>query len=88
MLAYATSVLATKPDIQNKLQMEIDENWNEDAEDLDYDKVANLTYMDLFIREVLRMYGISSQATTRESNMATTVCGHQIDKGQRISSYL
>ncbi|CAF3497399.1 unnamed protein product [Rotaria socialis] len=79
-LAYSTYVLATRSDIQNKLQIEIDENWQEDQE-LDYEKIADMEYMDLFIREVLRMYRSSGRASTRISNQATTICGHQIDEG-------
>lgn len=82
MLAYSTYVLATRPDIQNKLQMEIDENWNDDQEGLDYEQISDLTYMDLFVREVLRMYRVSGLASTRQSNKSTNVCGHQIDEGQ------
>ncbi|CAF3599706.1 unnamed protein product [Rotaria sp. Silwood1] len=82
-LAYSTYILATRSDIQNKLQIEIDENWKED-EELDYDKIAEMQYMDLFVREVLRMYRSSGRASTRLCNKATTVCGHQIDEGSVI----
>ncbi|CAF1216562.1 unnamed protein product [Rotaria sp. Silwood1] len=67
----------------NKLQIEIDENWKED-EELDYDKIAEMQYMDLFVREVLRMYRSSGRASTRLCNKAATVCGHQIDEGSVI----
>ncbi|UJR20002.1 hypothetical protein I4U23_023136 [Adineta vaga] len=80
-LAFATFALATTPDVQNKLQMEIDEIWNDDIDNLDYDIIANMTYMDMFVREVLRMYGISTQAINRESNASVNIGGHQIDKG-------
>ncbi|CAF4195293.1 unnamed protein product [Adineta steineri] len=80
-LAFATSALATTPHVQNKLQMEIDEIWNDDINNLDYDIIANMTYLDMFVKEVLRMYGISTQAITRESNASVNVCGHQIEKG-------
>ncbi|CAF0997330.1 unnamed protein product [Adineta steineri] len=80
-LAFATSALATTPHVQNKLQMEIDEIWNDDIDNLDYDIIANMTYLDMFVKEVLRMYGISTQAITRESNASVNICGHQIEKG-------
>ncbi|CAF3991065.1 unnamed protein product, partial [Rotaria sordida] len=50
-LAYSTYILATKPDIQKKLQAEIDEH---QEKEIDYDLVAKMFYMDLFIQEVLR----------------------------------
>ena len=59
-LAFATSALVTTPHVQSKLQAEIDGIWDDDTNDIDYDVVANMTYMYMFVREVLRMYGISS----------------------------
>jgi cytochrome P450 len=78
-LAYSTYILATKPDIQKKLQAEIDEH---QEKEIDYDLVAKMVYMDLFIQEVLRMFPISAIANNRWCNETTTVCGHQIDKGE------
>ncbi len=80
-LASCTYVLATRQDIQGKLRVEIDEQkWNDDNQ-VNYDIVMNMTYMEIFVREVLRMYPIATAATKRECNTATTVCGHEIEKG-------
>ena len=57
-LGSCTYILATKNDIQDKFQAEIEEQeWN-DENQLNYDLVMNMTYMDLFIREVLPIYPI------------------------------
>ena len=81
-LAYSTYVLATRLDIQDKLIEEIDQNdWNNiDGEHI-YEIAMNLSYLDLFVHEVLRMYPITFKAMTRECNTTTTVCGHIIEKG-------
>lgn len=81
-LAYCTYVLATKSDIQEKLVDEINQNnWDDiDGEDA-YEIAANLEYLDLFVREVLRMYPLATKPLTRECNLATTVCGHTIEEG-------
>ena len=80
-LASSTYVLATQPDIQDKLRAEIDEQeWNEDNQ-VNYDTVMNMKYLDLFVREVLRMYPVTTTVMTRECNTATNVCGHEIEKG-------
>jgi hypothetical protein len=42
---------------------------------------SNLSYLDLFVREVVRMYPLTTKAMTRECNSTTTVCGHIIEKG-------
>ena len=80
-LASCTYILATQSVIQDKLRAEIDEQeWN-DENDIDCDVVMNMPYMDLFIKEVLRMYPITTTGMTRECNTSTVVCGHQIEKG-------
>ena len=81
-LAYCTYVLATKSGIQEKLANEIDQNnWdNIDAGD-SYEIANNLSYLDLFIREVLRMHPLGSKPMTRECNTTTNVCGHTIKEG-------
>ena len=80
-LAYCTYILATKPEIQAKLVAEFDTQRHEKQRDDDYDLVTRTTYMDLFIREVLRVFPIIIQATSRECNETTTVRGHRIEKG-------
>ena len=81
-LAYSTYILATHPDIQQQLFSEIDQHRiDHNDHDAVYDKAMNLTYLDLFVREVLRMYPITSKAMARECNTTTTVCGHTIEKG-------
>lgn len=81
-LAYATYVLAKHPDVQEKLQDEIDSLLTDDKQALNYDLIAGMAYMDLFVREVLRMYRVSGQASTRQCNQSSIVCGHQIDEGK------
>jgi hypothetical protein len=86
-LASCTYILATKSDIQEKLRAEIDEQkWNDDNQ-LNYDIVMNMTYIDMFVREVLRMYPIATAATKRECNTTTTICGHEIEKGRYFSAF-
>lgn len=71
-LAYCTYVLATHPAHQEKLRMEIDKA-EENAQRIDY--------MDLFIREVLRMHPIAPTAPSRVCSTETVVCGYAIEKG-------
>ena len=60
-MAYATYVLATLPEEQQKLYDEIvsvfgyEKNLKPDA-----DSVGKLNYMELFIKEVLRYYPIGN----------------------------
>ncbi|CAF4127385.1 unnamed protein product, partial [Rotaria sordida] len=85
-LAYSTYILATKQDIQEKLVEEIENsNWNDNNNGEEaYDIATNLSYLDFFVREVLRMYPVTSKAMTRECNTTTTINGHIIEKGSII----
>jgi cytochrome P450 family 3 subfamily A len=82
-LAYSTYILATKPDIQEKLAEEIDQKvWNNNEATELYDIATNLSYLDMFLREVLRMYPIAVRVLAHNCNTTTTVCGHIIEEGQ------
>ncbi|UJR37833.1 hypothetical protein I4U23_030523 [Adineta vaga] len=70
-LAYITHVLATHPEEQKKLQDHIDFYFNE-YDNLDYDLINKMDYLDYFIRETLRMYPITPIIINRE-------CSEQID---------
>ncbi|UJR24390.1 hypothetical protein I4U23_005767 [Adineta vaga] len=95
-LACATYVLATHPDILEKLQAEIDQlplstdNNNDDDDEMkkypDYDVVAQLSYMDMFVSEVLRMYPIVPGIIQRRAMEDTIVKGIKIDKGSIIQT--
>ena len=95
-LAYATCELARHPDVLCKLQAEIDGlplSTNDDDDDEgrkypDYDIVAQLSYMDLFISEVLRMYPMGSRGSHRRAMEDTVVQGIKIDKGNHILFFL
>ncbi|CAF4990061.1 unnamed protein product [Rotaria sp. Silwood1] len=80
-LANCTYILATKQDIQEKLVAEIQQQeWTND-EQKNYNLVVNMTYMDIFVREVLRMFPIAIRAVSRQCNTTTTVRGHIIEAG-------
>ncbi|CAF1056683.1 unnamed protein product [Adineta steineri] len=92
-LAYATYVLAKYPDVLKKLQDEIDQLPidNDDTTDdkkikeyPDYDTVTHLSYMDMFISEVLRMYPITNIAIQRCAMENTVVQGIDIEKGTSV----
>ena len=61
-LEYCFHVLAWHPDQMAKLQAELDDNFGyASKQDLDYDDLNKLDYMDMFIKEVLRMYPIPTE---------------------------
>ncbi|XP_038200910.1 cytochrome P450 3A11-like [Arvicola amphibius] len=59
-LAFALYLLATHPDIQKKLQEEIDMALPNKAP-LNYDKVMEMEYLDMVLNETLRLYPIGTR---------------------------
>ncbi|CAF3835934.1 unnamed protein product [Rotaria sordida] len=82
MLAFCTYILATEAEVHKKLQAEIDEHWQDNRKELNYDVIANMPYIDMFLREILRMYSFLGRVRIRECNETTVVCGHLIEKGE------
>src|SRR5689334_7483961 len=81
-LAYCTYILATELNIQDKLIKEIHAiKWNNYNDEDMYEIATNLSYLDLFVREVLRMYPITSKGQIRKCNETTTISGYIIEKG-------
>ncbi len=68
-LSYATYILATHPEEQQKLQEHIDAHFDPETEDTmpTYEIVSEMDYLDMFIRETLRMFPIAPTAITRQS---------------------
>jgi cytochrome P450 len=68
-LGYIFYVLATHPDAQQKLQEHIDTHFDSQTEDdmPSYDTVSQMDYLDMFVRETLRMYPIAPVVVNRRS---------------------
>ena len=67
-LAYATYILATHPEEQQKLQEHIDAHFDPESEDImpSYEVVSEMDYLDMFIRETLRMFPIVPSSINRQ----------------------
>lgn len=67
-LGYATYILATHPEEQRKLQEHIDAHFEPENEDImpSYEIVSEMDYLDMFIREVLRMFPIAPSSINRQ----------------------
>ncbi|CAF5035256.1 unnamed protein product [Rotaria sp. Silwood1] len=68
-LAYACYVLATNPNEQRKLQEHIDTHFNPttEHENPSYEVIAEMDYLDMFIRETLRMYPTAPSVVHRQN---------------------
>ena len=80
-LAYCTYCLSLYQDIQEKLYQELVEHRCPNETNT-YDIISSkLTFMDLFVREVLRMYPPVPQVVQRQCVENTHAAGHDIREG-------
>ena len=75
---------ATDLEVQEKLRDEIDAKINSDVQSATYEDIEQLEYLDMFIREVNRMYPIAAVAVTRLCMQDTTIGQYTIKKGKSI----
>jgi cytochrome P450 len=73
VLAYSTYILALNPHEQKKLQEEIDRLPSAD--------INEMKQLDLFVKEILRMYPIPISFVNRQCLNDTIVCNYHISKG-------
>ncbi|XP_060566860.1 cytochrome P450 3A24-like [Ruditapes philippinarum] len=81
-LTWMCYLLATHPDIQEKLLKEIDSIVGSD--DPDYDSATKLEYLDCFLCETLRLYPAANR-TGRDACVDTKVCDYNIKKGLSVT---
>eukprot|EP00057_Strongylocentrotus_purpuratus_P023241 XP_011677715.1 PREDICTED: thromboxane-A synthase-like [Strongylocentrotus purpuratus] len=82
LLTYASYLLASNPDCQDKLIAEIDDIAPK-RDDVGYTTISKMPYLDQVVCEVLRIYppGILSD---RECGETCTYKGYKIEKGLQI----
>ncbi|XP_022082458.1 uncharacterized protein LOC110974857 [Acanthaster planci] len=82
LLTFTAYLLATNQDVQEKLHAEID-NLAHTKDNLGYDVIAKMEYLDMVINESLRMYPPLS-FTDRRCNQTLNVDGLVIEKGVTV----
>ncbi|XP_046579188.1 cytochrome P450 3A29-like [Haliotis rubra] len=81
-LQYVAYILATHPDVQQKMSEEIDSVLGD--KEPDYDSIHNLVYMDLVVTETLRLYPVIADLQ-RYVPETTTIKGWTFPKGVYIN---
>ena len=77
-LSFVSHHLAINPEIQDKLQQEIDSVWPDENQMLSYETVHEMPYLDMVLAESLRMYppGIKDKSYFIEtSSVHEPLCG-------------
>uniref|UniRef100_A0A1I7UFZ5 Cytochrome P450 n=1 Tax=Caenorhabditis tropicalis TaxID=1561998 RepID=A0A1I7UFZ5_9PELO len=81
-LSYSSYLLATNPEIQKKLQEEVDRECPDP--EITFDQLSKLKYMEMVVKEALRFYPLASIVHNRKCMKATTVCGVEIEEGVNV----
>nr|QEV83812.1 cytochrome P450 [Brachionus rotundiformis] len=85
-LNYSFFILANHPEEVAKLQQELD-SFFEDEQNMtiNFDNINQLEYLDMFVKEVLRMFPISSNTVNRRCMFPTEVGGLRIPAGVSVT---
>jgi len=83
-MAYAVHNLAIHPEVQKKIQEEIDEYGL--SEEPSYDEIHKLKYLDAAVKESFRVYPLAARAVSRECMESVTVGDIEIEKGVEIAA--
>ena len=83
-LSFICYYLALHPEIQSKLQREIDEHFPVQGKDINYDTVQKLPYLDMVFCEVSRLAAIGQNGVQRMCKETTTVGNITIPKGSKV----
>ncbi|KAK0420383.1 hypothetical protein QR680_014649 [Steinernema hermaphroditum] len=83
-LAYASFCLAKSPEVQRRVQEEIDE-FCVDSE-VTYEQLQKLTFMDKVVKEALRLYPLGAFANSRVCMKSTTLGEVKIEKGTYVQA--
>ncbi len=83
-LAFFSHYMALYPDIQSKLQQEVDEYFPVPSQNINYETVQKLPYLEMIFCEVSRLASIGQLGVQRICNEATKVGDVTIPKGTRV----
>uniref|UniRef100_A0A1I7TA15 Cytochrome P450 n=1 Tax=Caenorhabditis tropicalis TaxID=1561998 RepID=A0A1I7TA15_9PELO len=82
-LSFTTFLLATHPEIQKKLQEEVDRECPDP--EISFDQLSKLKYLECVMKETLRLYPLASGANSRTCMKETTIGdGIRIEKGTHV----
>ncbi|TKR67170.1 hypothetical protein L596_023363 [Steinernema carpocapsae] len=83
-LAYVTFCLAKNPSIQRRLQEEIEKICSDG--EITYDQLQKLSFMDKVVKETLRLYPLTSFASSRLCMKSTTLGNIKVRKGDYVQA--
>ena len=83
-LSWIVYYLSLYPDVQSKLQNEVDEYFPIHSQDNSYETVQKMSYLDMVFCEVSRLASIAQNAVQRMCNQTTKVGNVIVPKGAKV----
>ena len=83
-LSWIVYYLSLYPDVQSKLQNEVDEYFPIHNQDNSYETVQKMSYLDMVFCEVSRLASIAQNAVQRMCNQTTKVGNVIVPKGAKV----
>ncbi|XP_015117660.1 cytochrome P450 9e2-like [Diachasma alloeum] len=77
-MCFAMQMMAENPEIQVRLQSEVDEVFDEEGDNPPYEAVNNMVYLDAVVNETLRMYPVNAvmdRVCTKEFELPPPLSG-------------
>uniref|UniRef100_A0A1I7UFL6 Cytochrome P450 n=1 Tax=Caenorhabditis tropicalis TaxID=1561998 RepID=A0A1I7UFL6_9PELO len=81
-LSYSTFLLATHPEIQKKLQEEVDRECPDP--EISFDQLSKLKYLECVMKETLRLYPLGTLANSRRCMRATKLGNIEVEPGTMV----
>ncbi|CAP22232.1 Protein CBR-CYP-13A12 [Caenorhabditis briggsae] len=78
-LSYSSFLLATHPEVQKKLQEEIDRECPDP--EITFDQLSKLKYLECVVKETLRKYPLGAMANARRCMRSTKIGNYEIEEG-------
>lgn len=83
-LCYCAYVLSKYENEQQKLYDEISSAFGTDSNSIDVNTILQLEYLDMFVKEVLRLYPITTSIVGRRCTKPTTINGIDFELDQAV----
>ncbi|CAJ0560416.1 unnamed protein product, partial [Mesorhabditis spiculigera] len=81
-LSYCSWYLAKNPEVQRNLQDEIEQICG--TEDITYDNLNELKYLDMVVKEALRLHPLGASVVCRRAGHDLEVAGIKIEEGDEV----
>ena len=88
-LAWIVAIIASRPDVAEKIVKELDNHglYGENARELQFEDLANLTYLKAVVKEGMRVAWVAAATFPRIVPEDMAILGYKVPKGTQITRF-